>query len=116
MSEELHAVGIEREMRTEACGSERLLLTAVADNLFRVEETSFLTGAVYRDVINATETDDGAVVFVEIAEHSPLVTKSWILSQQLLQSDALQRVLHRGLEKSRASIDRRRRANHESIE
>jgi hypothetical protein len=52
-----------------------------------------VTDAVYRDVIDATETGDGAILFVEIAERSPLVTVSWILSHELVQSDAIQAVL-----------------------
>jgi hypothetical protein len=85
----------EREIRTATGDSETLLLTPVGENLFRVEESLFVTDAVYRDVIRVTETQDGALLFVEIAERSPLVTNSWILSQALIQSDAVQAVLKR---------------------
>jgi len=88
----------EREIRTATGDSETLLLTPVGENLFRIEESSFVTDAVYRDVIRATETQDGALLFVEIAKRSPLVTNSWILSQELIQSDAVQAVLKRIME------------------
>ena len=81
---DLRIAAVEREIRTATGDSERLLLTPVGENLFRVEESSFITDAVYRDVIRATETQDGALLFVEIAERSPLVTKSWILNQELI--------------------------------
>jgi hypothetical protein len=90
---DLHIAAVEREIRTTTGDSERLLLTPIGENLFRVEESSFVTDAVYRDVIRATETQDGALLFVEIAERSPLVTNSWILSQELIQSTAIQSVL-----------------------
>ena len=90
---DLHIAAVEREIRTATGDSERLLLTPVGENLFRAEESSFVTDAVYRDVIRATETQDGALLFVEIAERSPLVTNSWILSQELIQSTAIQSVL-----------------------
>ena len=48
-----------------------------------------MTDAVYRDVIRATETEDGALTFVETPERSPLVTNSWTLSQELVQSEAV---------------------------
>ena len=92
-SGDLRTGAVDREIRTATGDSERLLLTPVGDNLFRVEESSFVTDAVYRDVIKATETQDGALLFLEIAERSPLVTNSCILSQELIQSDALQSVL-----------------------
>jgi hypothetical protein len=85
---------VERELRTATGNSdERLLLTPIGGDLFRVEESSFITDAVYRDVIRTTETDDGAVLFVEITRRSPLVTNSWILSQELIQSDVVQSIL-----------------------
>ena len=92
-SENLGTAAVERELRTATGDSERLLLTPVGENLFRVEESLFITDAVYRDVIRATETQDSALLFVEITERSPLVTNSWILSQELIQSDAVRSVL-----------------------
>jgi hypothetical protein len=92
-SGDLRTAAVEREIRTATGDSEKLLLTPVGGGLFRVEESSFVTEAVYRDVIRATETEDGALLFVEIADRSPLVTHSWILSQDLIQSDAVQSIL-----------------------
>src|SRR5690348_5084747 len=90
---DLRTEAVEREVRTATGDSEWLLLSPVGENLFRMEESSFVTDAVYRDVIRATETEGGALLFVEIAERSPLVTNSWILSQELIQSNAIQSVL-----------------------
>src|SRR5690348_3959906 len=90
---DLRTEAVEREVRTATGDSEWLLVTPAGENLFRVEESSFVTDAVYRDVIRATETQDGALLFVEIAERSPLVTNSWILNQELIQSNAIQSVL-----------------------
>jgi hypothetical protein len=84
---------VERKIQTKTGDSETLLLRPVGNNLFRVEESSFVTDAVYRDVIRATESEDGLLLFVEIAERSPLVTNTWILSQEVVQSEALQSVL-----------------------
>lgn len=92
-SGDMHTTAIEREIRTTTGDSETLLLTPMGGDLFRVEESSFVTDAVYRDVIRATETQDGALLFVEIAERSPLVTNSCILSQDLIESDAIQSIL-----------------------
>ncbi len=89
------SLSIEREIRTTAGDIESLLLTPFGGDLFRLEESSFITDAVYRDVIRAIETDDGALLFVEIAERSPLVTHSWILTQEIIQSEAIQSVLKR---------------------
>jgi hypothetical protein len=92
-SNDSRSSAVEREIRTASGDSEKLLLVPIGGDLFRVEESSFVTDAVYRDVIRATETENGVLLFVEIAERSPLVTNSWILSQELLQSDALQAIL-----------------------
>jgi hypothetical protein len=92
-SGDVQAIAAERELRTAKGDSEKLLLTPIGGDLFRLEESSFITDGVYQDVIRATETRDGALLFAEIAQRSPLVTNSWILSQELIQSDALQRVL-----------------------
>jgi hypothetical protein len=86
---------VERELRTESGDSEQLLLTAVGDNLFQVEESSFITDAVYRDVIRAREMPEGVRAFVEVAERSPLITNSWILSQDTIESEAMKSVLAR---------------------
>src|SRR5579862_3060169 len=65
------ADAIEREIRTATGDSEKLLLTPMGGDLFRLEESSFVTDAVYRDVIRPIETEHGALLFVEIAERSP---------------------------------------------
>jgi hypothetical protein len=60
-----------------------------------VEESSFITDAVYRDVIRAREMPEGVLAFVEVAERSPLITNSWILSQDTIESEAMKPVLAR---------------------
>jgi len=94
----MHADAIEREIRTATGDSETLLLTPMGGDLFRLEESSFVTDAVYRDVIRATETEHGALLFVEIAERSPLVTNSCILRQELIESEAIQSILKQIIE------------------
>jgi hypothetical protein len=89
---------IEREIRTATGDSETLLLTPMGEDLFRLEESSFVTDAVYRDVIRATEAEDGALLFVEIAERSPLVTNICILRQELIESEAIQSILKQIME------------------
>lgn len=97
-SGDLRTTALDRKIRTARGDSETLLLTPMGEDLFRVEESSFITDAVYRDVIRATETEDGALLFVEIAERSPLVTNCYILSQDLVESDALQSILKQIME------------------
>ncbi len=98
MDRDVPIAAIEREIRTATGDSETLLLTPVGGDLFRLEESSFVTDAVYRDVIRATEAEDGALRFVEIAERSPLVTNSCILRQELIKSEAIQSILERIME------------------
>jgi len=85
----------ERELRTADGDSERLLLTALGKDLYRVEESSFVTAAVYRDVIKTSDTRDGSLLFIEIVERSPLVTNTWTLRKEVIESQAVQSILRR---------------------
>ena len=92
-SEDLHTAAVWRKLLSARGGYEKLLLTPLGGNLFRLENSSLLTGAFYRDVIRATETECDALLFVEITERSSLVTSLWVLSPELIQSDAVQAIL-----------------------
>ena len=50
--------------------SERLMLTEVGSDLYRLEESSFAGDAVYGDRIRAERTADGALSFLEIVGRS----------------------------------------------
>ena len=58
--------------------SEQLALTAVGLDLRRLDESSFVGDARYGDIIRVKEMDDGALLFVELAERTTLVSQSWI--------------------------------------
>jgi len=73
--------------------SEQLKLTAVAPELYRLEESSFAGEAVYGDIIRVHHMSDGALLFREIAECSTLTTQSWILSESVLGTERIRRVL-----------------------
>lgn len=92
-SGDLHTAAVRRKLLSARGGYEKLLLTPLGGNLFRLENSSLLTGAFYRDVIRATETEYDALLFVEITERSSLVTSLWVLSPELIQSDAVQAIL-----------------------
>jgi len=70
--------------------SEQLKLTAVAPELYRLEESSFAGEAVYGDTIRAHR-----ILFREIAGRSTLTTQSWILSESVLGTERIRRVLAR---------------------
>jgi hypothetical protein len=73
--------------------SEQLKLTAVAPELYRLEESSFAGEAVYGDTIRADRASDGTLLFREIAKRSPLTTQSWILSESVLATEQIKSVL-----------------------
>lgn len=73
--------------------SERVMLTEAGSGLYRVEESSFAGDAVYGDIIRADKNTDGDLTFHEIVERSPLVTKSWIVSPDVLATERIQQLL-----------------------
>ena len=73
--------------------SDRENLTAVAPELYQLEESSFAGEAVYGDIIRVHQMSDGALLFREIAERSTLTTQSWILSERVLATERISRVL-----------------------
>lgn len=83
----------ERELRNATGDSETLLLTPLGAQLYRLEESSVIADAVYKDVIRATEAEDGALLLIEIAERSPLVTNSFVATQDFIECEAIQSIL-----------------------
>jgi hypothetical protein len=73
--------------------SEKLMLTEVGSDLYRLEESSFAGDAVYGDTIRAERSSDGVLIFREIAQRSPLVTQSWILSADVFASESIKQIL-----------------------
>jgi hypothetical protein len=73
--------------------SEKLALTVVGENLRRLDESSFLGEAVYGDVIRVREADDGAFVFIEVAQRTTLVSRTWIMSADTLQNQRIKAIL-----------------------
>jgi hypothetical protein len=73
--------------------SERLMLTEVGPDLYRLEESSFAGDAVYGDIIRADRSANGDLTFHGIVELSPLVTQSWILSADVLTTEHIRRLL-----------------------
>ena len=50
--------------------SETLILTPQGDDLYVLEESSFLGEAMYKDVIRATRREDGNLLFVSVERRS----------------------------------------------
>ena len=73
--------------------SERLMLTEVGPDLYRLEESSFAGDAVYGDTIRANRSANGDLTFHGIVERSPLVTQRWILSADVLATERIRRIL-----------------------
>lgn len=95
--------------------SEHLLLTALRGELYRAEESSMLGEVRWRDVIEARTVSDGSLQlypasinihlardgeealaklqFVRVVTPSGLKTNSWILSKDIIESEALRTIL-----------------------
>jgi len=73
--------------------SEDLTMTKVGPNSYRLEESSFCGDGVYGDVIHCKPLHDGPLLFEKIAEHSKLITQSWILSSELFATDRVKSIL-----------------------
>ena len=80
-------------IRYENGNSEDLALTRVGPDLYRLNESSFVGDAVFADVIHVQQLPDGTFHFLGIAERSPLVTQSWILSEQVISSASIRAIL-----------------------
>jgi len=78
--------------------SEDITLTPLGEDLYMLEESSFLGEAMYKDVIRATRREDGNLLFVSIERPSGLVTQSWLLSQDIIDSSDFGSILERIME------------------
>jgi hypothetical protein len=74
--------------------SESLLLTSAGTDLFRLEQSSFLSEARYHDVIRASSKVDGSLEFAGLAVPSGLHTQDWLLSKALIESAEFDSVLN----------------------
>jgi hypothetical protein len=73
--------------------SEELLLTPVGEDLYRLEESSLLGEAMYRDVIKAKLLDDGGLQFLHIEARSGLTVQSWLVSEDMIAASDFQAIL-----------------------
>lgn len=73
--------------------SEQLALTVVGPDLRRLDESSFVGDFRYGDIIRVKEMDDGALLFADIVERTPLVTRSWIRPADVLKSEGMNAIL-----------------------
>jgi hypothetical protein len=89
----------ENGARTPVCfengDTEDLVVTPLGDDLYRLEETSLLGEARYRDVIRARSREDGALLFIRVESPSDLVTQEWLLSQEIIDSPDFGSILER---------------------
>ncbi|HKE32124.1 MAG TPA: hypothetical protein VKD65_10400 [Candidatus Angelobacter sp.] len=76
-------------------GSEGLLVTSLGNNLYRLEETSFLGEARYHDIIEAEIQGDGSLRFVGVVTPSALKTSSLFLGKELIESPRLSAFLEK---------------------
>jgi Domain of unknown function (DUF4265) len=75
--------------------SEGLLISSVAPDLYRLEESSLLGEAVYGDIIEVEMNKDGRLHFIRIASASEMNTVSCILTPGQTDAPGLQPLLDR---------------------
>ena len=73
--------------------TEELWVTPVAADLFLLEESSLLGHCCYHDTIRATTGSDGSLNFVEVVKPSALVTHTWILPSNVVESVGFRSIL-----------------------
>lgn len=75
--------------------SELLLVTQVASDQFRLDESSFVSDMEvhYHDVIRASIQADGSLEFHEVVSKSGLCTTSWLLPKPIIESRDFRAVL-----------------------
>jgi hypothetical protein len=74
---------------------ETLLVTPIAQNLYRMEESAVLGEVFYHDVIETELQTDGTVRFLRVLAPSGLTTLSGIVSRPVLESPAISALLER---------------------
>ncbi|MGO8786921.1 MAG: hypothetical protein ACLQVL_05995 [Terriglobia bacterium] len=85
----------EVRMTFEDGSSERLLVTPLVPNLYRLEASSVLGEASYHDIVETDPQTDGTLRFVRVVTPSGLKTVSWILPKVQIESPALSPLLGR---------------------
>lgn len=78
--------------------SETLILTPLGDDLYMLEESSFLGEAMYKAVIRGTPREGGNLLFVSIERPSGLVTQSCLLSPDIIDSSDFASILEQIME------------------
>jgi hypothetical protein len=80
--------------------SERLLVTPLAPNLYRLEDSPVLGKASYHDIVETEPQTDGTIRFVRVVTPSGLKTVSWIVPKVQIESPALAALLDSSLQKT----------------
>ncbi len=82
-----------REISYPDGSSEGLLVSSVAPNLYRLEESSLLGEAVFGDVIEAESMQEGRLQFKRVAAPSDMTTMTCVLTPEQMQAPGLQPLL-----------------------
>ena len=73
--------------------SEELLVEEVGPEQFLLKESSLLGFARYHDVIHATHSENGCLLFHRVVEQSKFATATYILSKDANDSTELEEIL-----------------------
>jgi hypothetical protein len=73
--------------------TEELLIEEVGPELFLLKESSLAGFARYHDVVHATRSEDGSLLFRRIVEQSSFVTSTYILPEGTADSAELEVIL-----------------------
>lgn len=75
-----------------------MLLTAVAPQTYRAEESSILGEFSYGDLIEGELLSDGSLRLLEIVARSGLKTNEWILTKDMIESEGFRLILESVIE------------------
>ena len=76
-------------------GSETLRVVPVAENVYRLQDSSFVGDVFYGDVIEVVRQSDGTAEFVRVVSRSGLKITSAILTAAVQEAPELQSLLDR---------------------
>ena len=79
----------------ESGTQETLLVTAVGQNVYRLEESSFCGDVFYRDIIEIAHQSDGTNLFKRMISRSGFKVTQWVLGREIAESEALTALLAR---------------------
>jgi len=85
----------EVQMTFQDGSSERLQVTPLTPNLYRLEVSSVVGEASYHDIVETEPQIDGTLRFIRVVTPSGLKTVSWILPKIQIESPALSALLDR---------------------